>query len=389
MTNPRNPGRAFTLAICAAVQCGGATGQEHPGAAMKTMEIRRLTGAAPVIDGRLDEAVWESATVVDDLHQVEPLEYLAPSDPTRILVFYDEEALYVGARMPQTVDVLGRVLRQGQEFWGDDIFSVVVDTFNDKRNGYRFQVNPNGVRMEAIYENTSSTNWDWSGIWRAAATEDGGGWTAEMAIPFKTLSFNPDNDTWGINFMRDIGRIDEMSGWVSRNNDTNPGIAGEAVGFTDLQLGRGLDVVPSLVLEGHRSVTPETSDYGADPSLDVYYKVTPSLNASLTLNTDFSATEVDDRQVEFTRFSLFFPKETGFLLARLRHLPVRTDRIHRQFRGRPGLHFLAPRLGEWATVLLPPHRAEPGRPSGGSDPWRQAGRTCRPLERRRARHTPR
>ena len=281
---------------------------------MKIMEVRRLSADAPVIDGRLDEAVWENATVVNDFHQIDPLEYQAPSDPTHILVFYDDDALYVGARMPQTVDVLGNVLRQGQEFWSDDIFAVVLDTFNDKRNGYRFQVNPNGVRMEAIYENTTATNWDWTGIWRAAAREEDGGWTAEMAIPFKTLSFNPDNDTWGVNFMRDTGRTNELSGWVSRNNDTNPSIAGEAVGFTDLQLGRGLDVVPSVVLDAHSTVNPETTDYGAEPSLDVYYKVTPSLNASLTLNTDFSATEVDDRQVEFTRFNLFFPEKRDFFL---------------------------------------------------------------------------
>lgn len=305
---------AIALSLSTSIVCGSALGQVQPGATMKSMEVRRLPGDVPVIDGRLDDAVWENATVVDDFHQVQPLEYQDPSDPTQILVFYDDDALYVGARMPQTLGVLRNTLRQGQEFWSDDIFALIIDTFNDKRNGYRFQVNPNGVRMEAIYENTTSTNWNWTGIWRAAATEDDDGWTAEMAIPFKTLSFNADNDTWGINFTRDIGLVDELIGWVSRNNDANPSIAGEAVGFTDLQLGRGLDVVPSLVLDARRTVSPKTSDWGAEPSLDVYYKVTPSLNASLTLNTDFSATEVDDRQVEFTRFSLFFPEKRDFFL---------------------------------------------------------------------------
>ena len=306
--------RNTALALSTSILCSSALGQVHPGATMKSMEVRRLPGGAPVIDGRLDDAAWESATVVEDFHQVQPLEYQDPSDPTQVMVFYDDEALYVGARMPQTLGVLGNTLRQGQEFWGDDIFALIIDTFNDKRNGYRFQVNPNGVRMEAIYENTTSTNWDWTGIWRAAATQDDGGWTAEMAIPFKTLSFNSDNDTWGINFTRDIGLVDELSGWVSRNSDANPSIAGEAAGFTNLQLGRGLDVVPSLVFDAHRTVSPNTTDWGAEPSLEVYYKVTPSLNASLTLNTDFSATEVDDRQVEFTRFSLFFPEKRNFFL---------------------------------------------------------------------------
>ena len=281
---------------------------------MKTLAIHSITGDPPVIDGRLDEAVWQRAVIVDDLHQVEPQEYQTPSEPTHVHIFYDREALYVGVRMPQAVGVVANNLRQGEDFWGDDLFSVFIDTFNDKRNGYRFQTNPNGVRMQAIYENTTDTNWDWNGIWRSAAVQDEQGWTTEMAIPFKTLSFNPDNDTWGINFLRDISRGDEFISWVSRNQSANPGIAGVAVGFADLQLGRGLDVVPSVVFDGSKSFDPSTTDTRTEPSLDVYYKVTPSLNGSLTFNTDFSATEVDDRQVEFTRFSLFFPEKRDFFL---------------------------------------------------------------------------
>ena len=303
-----------TAVLIASVSWSGAFGQEPAGASMKSVDIPRLVGEALVIDGRMDEAVWERAAVVEDLHQVDPQEYGLPSEPTRVLVYYDEDALYVAARMPQTLQIVANILRQGQEFWGDDFFTLIIDTFNDKRNGYRFQVNPNGVRMEAIYENTTSTNWNWNGIWRAASTEVEGGWTAEMAIPFKTLSFNPDNDTWGINFTRDISRRDELIGWVSRNRNANPSIAGVAVGFTDLQLGRGLDVVPSIVLDAHKTYHPSTTETGAEPSLDVYYKITPSLNASLTVNTDFSATEVDDRQVELTRFSLFFPEKRDFFL---------------------------------------------------------------------------
>ena len=280
----------------------------------KTLEIRASTGDAPVIDGRLDDAVWEQATIVDDLHQVTPREYEVPSELTSIRVFFDRDVLYVGARMPQTEAIVANTLRQGRQFWGDDLFAVFIDTFNDKRNGYRFQINPNGLRMEAIYENASQTNWNWNGIWRAAASQDEQGWTAELAIPFKTLSFNPDNDTWGINFLRDISRGDESIGWVSRNQSANPGSAGIAVGFEGLQQGRGLDVVPSAVFRGHRSFHPTMTTTEWDPSLDIYYKVTPFLNGSVTLNTDFSATEVDDRQVEFTRFSLFFPEKRDFFL---------------------------------------------------------------------------
>ncbi|MCH2668360.1 MAG: DUF5916 domain-containing protein, partial [Gammaproteobacteria bacterium] len=192
---------------------------------------------------------------------------------------------------------------------------VIIDTFNDKRNGYRFQVNPNGLRMEGIFVNTTNTDMNWNGIWQAAATTNNDGWSAEMLIPFKTLSFDPNNDTWGINFERDISRGEEGIAWVSRNQTTNPSIAGIAVGFEDLQLGRGLDVVPSVVLNTQKThASPGANNDDTAPSLDIYYKITPSLNSALTFNTDFSATEVDDRQVELTRFNLFFPEKRDFFL---------------------------------------------------------------------------
>ena len=269
-----------------------------------------------MLDGRLDEAEWQTATLVDDLHQVEPNEYAAASEQTLVRVYYDDDALYIGARMldSQAGSIAGNVLRQGAQFWGDDYFSVIVAPFNDKRNGYRFQLNPNGIRMEMVFFETSRQDWNWNGIWHGAATRDDEGWTAEMAIPFKTLSFNPQNDTWGVNFARDLVRTSESMGWVSRNSTMDPSISGEASGFDNLRLGSGLDVVPSIALKQTKDFDPSGQESEIEPSLDVFYKITPSVNAALTLNTDFSATEVDDRQVELTRFSLFFPEKRTFFL---------------------------------------------------------------------------
>ena len=298
--------------------CGVADGQESvpPGGQMKTMQISRID-SAPVIDGMLDEVVWSQITPVEDMHQVEPIEYAEPTQATQIYLYYDDEALYLGVRMldSEAEEIVANVLRQGEQFWSDELFSVNIDTFNDKRNGYVFQVNPHGVRMQAIYENTTSSNFDWQGIWRADATVDEEGWTAEMAIPFKTLSFDPNNDTWGINFERNISRGEESIGWVSRNQAINPSVSGVAVGFEGLELGRGLDIVPSVVLNEQKTYgDPLANDSSGEPSLDIYYKISPSLNASLTFNTDFSATEVDDRQVELTRFNLFFPEKRDFFI---------------------------------------------------------------------------
>jgi hypothetical protein len=284
------------------------------GGTAKSVMIGR--GNAPVIDGKLDEPDWASATVIDDFHQIEPVEYAEPGEPTFVYLYYDDDALYIGVRMidSQPETVTANILRQGATFWNDDYFSVIVAPFNDQRNGFRFQINPNSLRMEMIYYDTSGQDWDWNGIWQGAASTDDEGWVAEIAIPFKTLSFNPANDTWGINFSRDVTRTAEKMGWVSRNSSQDPSIAGQAVGFEGLALGKGLDIVPSVSFKAKRDFDLHVDDSEMDPSLDVYYKFTPSLNGALTLNTDFSATEVDDRQVELTRFSLFFPEKRTFFL---------------------------------------------------------------------------
>ncbi len=295
--------------------CAPVLAQEtmDPGAGPKSFSIGR--GAAPTLDGRLDEAVWQTATVIEDFHEVEPIEYSSPSQNTVVRVYYDDNALYVGARMLDSGAITANTLRQGAQFWGDDYFSLVVAPFNDQRNGYRFQINPNGIRMEMIFFETSRQDWNWNGIWQGAASIDEEGWTAEMAIPFQTLSFDPENDTWGINFGRDIARVSETVGWISRNTQQNPNVAGEAVGMEGLQLGMGLDVVPSLALRQTKTYgDPAGNDSAMEPSLDVFYKITPAINGALTINTDFSATEVDDRQVELTRFSLFFPEKRTFFL---------------------------------------------------------------------------
>ncbi|MES2607107.1 MAG: DUF5916 domain-containing protein, partial [Pseudomonadota bacterium] len=175
-------------------------------------------------------------------------------------------------------------------------------------------INANGVRVEGIYQNVSQVDRAWTGIWQAKSRIDAQGWTTEIRIPFQTLSFDPSNTDWGINFRRTIRRSNEEIGWVSRNRLVNPGIAGTAAGMRGLQQGLGLDVVPYLVARQEKNFGTDVSDNSIEPQLDVYYKVTPQLNAALTLNTDFSATDVDDRVVNLTRFSLFFPERRDFFI---------------------------------------------------------------------------
>ena len=305
-------------AICFAQPADKAVAQESSGDADadKTIEVPREQGA-PVIDGVIDESLWSRAVLIDDLHQINPLEFSEPSQASEIRLFYDDEALYVAARLfdSEPDRITAQVLRQGEGTFNDDQFAIIIDPYLDRRSGYRFQVNPNGVRWDALYQNTVNLEANWEGIWQAAATRDERGWNAEMAIPFKTLSFNPNTTEWGINFERAIQRNAETVGWVSRNRELNPGVAGTATGLSGLEQGRGLDIVPSVTARGERHfIGAAGSDTNFEPSLDIFYKFTPSLNGAFTLNTDFSATEVDDRQVNLTRFNLFFPEKRDFFL---------------------------------------------------------------------------
>jgi len=282
----------------------------------KTIIVPRLAGTVR-IDGSLDDPQWAQALVVEDLHQYSPFEYAEPSQKSTVWIFYTEEALYVASFFEESDPALisASVMRQGENLVADDIFSVILDPYLDRRNGYRFTVNPNGVRWEGLYQNITDIQGNWDGIWQADARVVENGWYSELRIPYQSISFNPDSDAWGINFRREIRRNSEGIGWVSRNRQMNPSIAGTMSGLSGLQQGLGLDVVPSLTVREDRIYGPAAgSEYNFEPSLDVFYKITPQLNASLTINTDFSAAEVDSRQVNLTRFNLFFPERRDFFI---------------------------------------------------------------------------
>jgi hypothetical protein len=325
----RNQMRLCVSGVGALVCAGAALAQEiappqDPG--QKAVQIAR-TATRPVIDGVLDDAVWANAARIDDFHQVNPIEYAEPSERTEILLLYDDDALYVAARMyTPPGQITANIMRQGASITQEDTLFVTLDPFNTQRGGYFFGFNAHGVRFDGLYRNVSEYYSDWDSIWDAAAQEFEGGWTAEYEIPFKSLSFDPSSDTWGLNFSRSLETRNEDMAWVSRNRRWDPSSAGVMTGLSGLDQGIGLDVVPSLSLSNRRilrtdnpatpTIEPEldTSEDDSQPSLDLFYKLTPQMNAALTFNTDFSATEVDDRQVNLTRFGLFFPEKRDFFL---------------------------------------------------------------------------
>jgi hypothetical protein len=330
---------------------------QEPRATPKQAEARR-TETPPVIDGRIDDAVWQGAAVIEDLHQVTPVEFSTPTERTVVYLLYDADFLYVGARMfdKEPDQIVARILRQNQPIGGDDRFFVHIDAFGNRRSGNLFGVNPNGVRFDGIFQNIVDRQFDWDGIYQAEAVIDEQGWTAEFAIPFKTLSFDPAKDRWSMNFVRYIIRRNEQMAWDSRNRNTDPTTMGVITGLTGLEQGRGLDIVPYMTVRERKQFDGPVR-HDTEPSLDVFYKVTPALNAALTVNTDFSATEVDNRQVNLTRFNLFFPERRDFFLqdldifqfASLGRLNTGNDNLENAATTRPsrenGRPFFSRRLG--------------------------------------------
>lgn len=273
-----------------------------------------IVDTAPILDGKLDDSAWQQADVVTDFHQNRPGDHATPSEPTELYVVYTSDALYVAARMYDSdPDLISApTLRHGQGLPFDDRLVIILDPFNQGRAGYRFETNLNGVRHDALYTSSSSFTLDWNTIWATATSVDGNSWIAEVEIPFKSLPFDPSLDTWGFNFGRGIRRRNEEMAWVSLDRSYNPTIMGEMTGMEGMDQGVGLDIVPSFAAIRQRLFSPSDSDENFEPSLDAFYRLTSSLNAALTINTDFSATEVDNRQINLGRFNLFFSEKRDF-----------------------------------------------------------------------------
>jgi hypothetical protein len=309
--------------------------------ARKSFEIFR-TDSPPIIDGKLDDAVWRATEYVDDFHQTSPGDGTAPTERTVVRVTYDDEFLYIAANMldsePQAIQA--KQMIQGQLFRSDDRFWVTLDSFNNKRNDYFFQVNANGVRRDALRENNARFIDEWATIWQAESQRHPDGWSTEIAIPFKSISFAPESDTWGINFGRGVVRKQEYTIWSSYQREWWPAYGGEVQGIGEIEQGLGLDVVPSVNLTQQRDLVLNDSKNDFEPSLDVRYRITPSLSATLTLNTDFSTAEIDEQQVALDRFQVSSNSATSIPTA---------DRFSRDA---SGLVMTASRSGSMAASSL-------------------------------------
>jgi hypothetical protein len=256
----------------------------------KSFQIQR-TDSPPVIDGILDDAVWEDAAFVDDFHQTAPSNGAPATERTVVRVTYDDEYLYIAANLQDSepTAIQAKQLIQGKMFYSDDRFWVTIDSFNSKRNDYFFQVNANGIRRDALRENNARFIEEWAAIWHAESQVHENGWSTEIAIPFKSVSFAPESDTWGINFGRGIVRKQEYDLWSSYERQDWPAYGGEVTGIGEIEQGLGLDVVPSVNASQSRDLALGEETNGLEPSLDIRYRITPSLSATFTLNMRWTA----------------------------------------------------------------------------------------------------
>jgi len=274
------------------------------------------------LDGYLDEKVWSRAEAISDFTQQEPVEGGTPSERTEVRVAFDEDNLYIGAMIFDDPDgILAYQKRRDAGLGTDDRFMWILDTFLDGRTGYFFEINPAGLMGDGLITGAGGhrgINKSWDGIWEARVQWLEDGWSAEIRIPFKTLNFDPEQDTWGINFQRTIRRKNEeilWRGYLRNQGLFRPVHAGRLRGLENPSQGLGLEAVPSVV--GSWRNVPENADpntYPGEVSLDLGYSITPGLRAAVSLNTDFAEVEVDQRRVNLTRFPLRFQEKRDFFL---------------------------------------------------------------------------
>jgi hypothetical protein len=284
---------------------------------VRTAEVTG-TGDEIIVDGALDEAAWRQAPTIGNLVQRIPNAGAEPTERTEVKLLHDQDNLYVGVMCYDSEPnrILASQMARDASLNSDDRISILFDTFRDQSNAFYFSTNPNGALVDGLVFANGETNQDWDAIWIVKTQQTELGWSAEFAIPFKSLSFPTGDDVWGFNFSRIVQRTLEETRWTGARFQTQffqVSEAGEITNLRGMEQGVGLDVRPFAAsrwihtADGNDVVT-------AKPGLDLFYNVTPSLRLSATVNTDFGETEVDARQINLTRFSIFFPEKRSFFL---------------------------------------------------------------------------
>lgn len=291
-------------------------------AEVRTVGARSIQGEI-VLDGILNEVDWQGPAATG-FTQREPVAGAPATESTEVRIAYSPATLYIGIRALDSdpAAVTAREMRNDADLYQDDAVAVLLDTFLDHRNGYLFETNPNGARSEGlINDEGENVNMDWDGLWQVAARRTEDGWSAEMAIPFSTLRFEPGSD-WGLNVRRMIRRKNEEAYWSPIPLEADIwrfSLAGRLTGLDGISPGLNLRAKPFAVASGREDLAQRKgAETGAatsdDMGMDLKWGVGRGLSLDLTVNTDFAESESDEQQVNLSRFSLFLPEKREFFL---------------------------------------------------------------------------
>jgi hypothetical protein len=319
--------RAALLIMCAAASLAllprYSQGQTVAGASFHAVRL-----SEPLrVDGRLDEEVYGTSPAVDAFVQMDPDFGAAATEPTQVWIFFDGDALYIAARCwdsaPESRWVANEMRRDNRTISRqNEALHVALDTFHDRRNAFLFTITPiGGIFDGQITEERIPANADWNPVWDRGVGRFEGGWTVEMAIPFKSLRYKPgESQEWGVNFLRLVRWKNEQSFAVALPRSASNGIflVSRYATLTGLQVppgSRNLEVKPYALTVGARDALSSVhGDLDAKIGGDLKYGVTQNLTADLTINTDFAQVEADEQQVNLTRFNLMFPEKREFFL---------------------------------------------------------------------------
>ena len=297
-----------------------------PGAA-KSLGATYVT-TPPVIDGRLDEPVWRTAQAAIDFVQRAPMGGSPASQRSEVRIAYDGVAIYVGVRnfdtAPDSIaDQLGR--RDAGDIFSD-WFTVVFDSYGDRRTAFGFAVNPRGVLRDVYLFNDEDDDILWDAVWNVAARRDSAGWTAEFRIPLSQLRYNAGaagaERLWGINFAREIARHGEESFW-SPTPANAPGIVsrfGTLTGLDSLRPASRIELLPYVRAQIETQPTAARNQFVPASRLatsvggDMRVKLPQSLTLTATVNPDFGQVEADPAVVNLSAFEIFFPERRPFFL---------------------------------------------------------------------------
>lgn len=283
----------------------------------QTTPVLRIPGQVQ-LDGKLDEPFWSEALVMDLVQQAPNPRGPTPF-ATTVRVAATEEMIYIGflCKDPEPRRLAVHTMQRDGDVEGDDFVSIAFDTYGDRRTGYFFRINAAGARVDGLIAGAEHPSLDWDGIWDVRTHVAADGWSAEIAIPSRTLNFKKGADTWGANFERNVARTRTVLRWAAPTLDAfffDLSRGGTLTGLAHLKQGLGIEFSPYTTARTRSFFREYGRNFQMTAGGDFTYRLTSQLAAVFTANTDFAETEVDTRQLNLSRFELFFPERRTFFL---------------------------------------------------------------------------